>query len=183
MGTLSAPVMLRGLNVWQSDKRVTQTEDMVSVCFLLALLLGGSSRLSLFGLQVGMTFAAFLTVGAGFYLGSGAETLMGMLGGISLAAQGYPLDLAVGLGAGGFLERTDPQKGVRAAECLCLRRRVRNGAVAFRADSGGLDGALSVGGGGAGVVSAQGAYMASYHLSAYGSRTAAGGGSICRAAC
>ena len=103
MGTLSAPVMFRGLNVWQSDKRVTQTEDMVSVCFLLALLLGGSSRLSLFGLQVGMTFAAFLTVGAGFYLGSGAGTLMGMLGGISLAAQGYPLDLAVGLGAGRLL--------------------------------------------------------------------------------
>ena len=103
MGTLSAPVMFRGLNVWQSDKRVTQTEDMVSVCFLLALLLGGSSRLSLFGLQIGMTCAAFLTVGAGFYLGSGAGTLMGMLGGISLAAQGYPLDLAVGLGAGGFL--------------------------------------------------------------------------------
>lgn len=82
---------------------ITQTEDKVSVCFLVAMLLGGGSRLSLFGLQVGMVGAAFLTVGAGFYLGSGAGTLMGMLGGISMAAQGYPMDLAVALGAGGFL--------------------------------------------------------------------------------
>ena len=103
MGVFSAPVFLRALIAWKTPGMITQTEDTVSVCFLVAMLLGGGSRLSLFGLQVGMVGAAFLTVGAGFYLGSGAGTLMGMLGGISMAAQGYPMDLAVALGAGGFL--------------------------------------------------------------------------------
>lgn len=103
MGVFSAPVFLRALIAWKAPGMITQTEDTVSVCFLLAMLLAGGSRLSLFGLQAGMVGAAFLTVGAGFYLGSGAGTLMGMLGGISMASQGYPLDLAVGLSAGGFL--------------------------------------------------------------------------------
>lgn len=103
MGVFSAPVFLRALIAWHATGVVAQTEDTVSLCFLLAMLLGGGSRLSLFGLQAGMVGAAFLTVGAGYYLGSGTGTLMGMLGGVSMAAQGYPLDLAVGLSAGGFL--------------------------------------------------------------------------------
>lgn len=103
MGVFSAPVFLRALIAWKTPGMITQTEDTVSVCFLVAMLLGGGSPLSLFGLQVGMVGAAFLTVGAGFYLGSGAGTLMGMLGGISMAAQGYPMDLAVALGAGDSL--------------------------------------------------------------------------------
>ena len=90
MGVFSAPVFLRALIAWKTPGMITQTEDTVSVCFLVAMLLGGGSRLSLFGLQVGMVGAAFLTVGAGFYLGSGAGTLMGMLGGISMAAQAIP---------------------------------------------------------------------------------------------
>ena len=103
MGVLSAPVLFRGMHVCRAEKPVTQTEDCVSVCFMLAVLLGGGSRLSLFGLQLGTICAAFLTACAGYYLGEGGGTLMGMLSGIAMAAQGYPLDLAVGLSAGGFL--------------------------------------------------------------------------------
>lgn len=97
MGTLSAPVMLRGLNVWQSDKRVTQTEDMVSVCFLLALLLGRLQSTVAVRLADWHDLRRVFDGGGGFLSGRGAGTLMGMLGGISLAAQGYPLDRRWGL--------------------------------------------------------------------------------------
>jgi len=103
MAVFSAPVFLRSVQVWRGGGRISQTEDCVSLCFVTALLMGGGSRISLFGLQVGMLAAAMLSVGAGFYLDSGAGALTGMLTGVGMASQGYPLDLAVGLSCGGFL--------------------------------------------------------------------------------
>ena len=120
--------------------------------------------------------------GGGVLSGQRRGNLDGYAGRHQSGGAGLSAGSGGGAWCGRLSGRTDPQKGVRAAECLCLRRRVRNGAVAFRAAAGGLDGALSAGSGGIGVVSAQGAHVASHHLSAHGSHTAAGGGSICRAA-
>lgn len=69
-GVLAAPVICRSLRLMQGGGSITSLEERVAVAYTGALILCGGARLALFGINLGVTGAAILTLCAAAYLGA-----------------------------------------------------------------------------------------------------------------
>ena len=118
IAALSAPVMLRALRTLSSDRPISAMEERVAAGYVAAMLIGGGSRMLLFGINVGAAGAAALTLGMGLVLGAGAGTMIGLVTGLMLAMQGLPLAAAVSLALGGFLAGISQCLGRRWIACI-----------------------------------------------------------------
>jgi len=120
VSAMSAPVMLRGLRALKGGRAIDGMEDRVALGYAVGMLLCGGARMLIFGLNVGMLGAAWITLCMGLYLGVAAGAVTGMAGGLVLAFQGMPVDLSVALGVGGFLGGMVQGLGRRWLTCLCF---------------------------------------------------------------
>lgn len=120
VSAISAPVMLRGLRSLTGSKPIDGMEDRVALGYTVGMLLCGGGRMLLFGLNVGVLGAAWMTLCMGLYLGVACGTVTGMAGGLVLALQGLPVNLSVALGVGGFLGGMVQGLGRRWLTCLCF---------------------------------------------------------------
>lgn len=120
VSALSAPVMLRGLRALQSGKPMDGMEARVALGYTVGMLLCGGGRMLLFGLNLGVLGAAWITLCMGLYLGVAAGAVTGMASGLVLALQGLPVNLSVALGVGGFLGGMVQSLGRRWLTCVCF---------------------------------------------------------------
>ncbi|MBP3453475.1 MAG: SpoIIE family protein phosphatase [Clostridia bacterium] len=120
VSALSAPVMLRGLRSLQSGKPMDGMEARVALGYTVGMLLCGGGRMLLFGLNLGVLGAAWITLCMGLYLGVAAGAVTGMASGLVLALQGLPVNLSVALGVGGFLGGMVQSLGRRWLTCVCF---------------------------------------------------------------
>lgn len=120
VSALSAPVMLRGLRALQSGKPMDGMEARVALGYTVGMLLCGGGRMLLFGLNLGVLGAAWITLCMGLYLGVAAGAVTGMASGLVLALQGLPVNLSVALSVGGFLGGMVQGLGRRWLTCLCF---------------------------------------------------------------
>ncbi len=120
VSALSAPVMLRGLRALQSGKPMDGMEARVALGYTVGMLLCGGGRMLLFGLNLGVLGAAWITLCMGLYLGVAAGAVTGMASGLVLALQGLPVNLSVALGVGGFLGGMVQSLGRRWRTCVCF---------------------------------------------------------------
>lgn len=120
VSALSAPVMLRGLRALQSGKPMDGMEARVALGYTVGMMLCGGGRMLLFGLNLGVLGAAWVTLCMGLYLGVAAGAVTGMASGLVLALQGLPVNLSVALGVGGFLGGMVQSLGRRWLTCLCF---------------------------------------------------------------
>lgn len=103
MAALSAPVMVRALQVLKGKRHISALEERVAVGYLAAMCICGGARMILLGMNVGMLLACGTTLTMALVLGVGAASMTGLLGGIVLSLQGMPMDIPVALSMGGFL--------------------------------------------------------------------------------
>lgn len=103
VSALSAPIMLRGVRALQGDKPIDGIENRVALGYTVGMMLCGGGRMLLFGLNLGVLGAAWISLCMGLYIGVAAGAVTGMAGGLVLALQGLPVNLSVALGVGGFL--------------------------------------------------------------------------------
>lgn len=120
VSALSAPVMLRGLRALQSGKPMDGMEARVALGYTVGMLLCGGARMLLFGLNLGVLGAAWVTLCMGLYLGVAAGAVTGMASGLVLALQGLPVNLSVALSVGGFLGGMVQGLGRRWLTCVCF---------------------------------------------------------------
>lgn len=120
VSALSAPVMLRGVNALRGERPIEGMESRVALGYTVGLLLCGGGRMLLFGANLGVLGAAWITLGMGLFLGVAAGAVTGMAGGLVLALQGLPISLSVALGVGGFLGGMVQCLGRRWLACLCF---------------------------------------------------------------
>lgn len=120
VSALSAPVMLRGIRAVTGGKPIDGMEARVALGYTVGMLLCGGGRMLLFGLNLGMLGAAWVTLCMGLYLGVAAGAVTGMAGGLVLALQGLPVTLSVALSVGGFLSGMVQGLGRRWLTCLCF---------------------------------------------------------------
>ncbi|MBQ8616164.1 MAG: SpoIIE family protein phosphatase [Clostridia bacterium] len=120
VSALSAPVMLRGLRALQSGKPMDGMEARVALGYTVGMLLCGGGRMLLFGLNLGVLGAAWVTLCMGLYLGVAAGAVTGMASGLVLALQGLPVNLSVALSVGGFLGGMVQGLGRRWLTCVCF---------------------------------------------------------------
>lgn len=120
VSALSTPVMLRGLRALQSGKPMDGMEARVALGYTVGMLLCGGGRMLLFGLNLGVLGAAWITLCMGLYLGVAAGAVTGMASGLVLALQGLPVNLSVALGVGGFLGGMVQSLGRRWLTCVCF---------------------------------------------------------------
>lgn len=120
VSALSAPVMLRGLRALQNGKPMDGMEARVALGYTVGMLLCGGGRMLLFGLNLGVLGAAWITLCMGLYLGVAAGAVTGMASGLVLALQGLPVNLSVALGVGGFLGGMVQSLGRRWLTCVCF---------------------------------------------------------------
>lgn len=118
VSALSAPIMLRGVRALQGDKPIDGMENRVALGYTVGMLLCGGGRMLLFGLNLGVLGAAWISLCMGLYIGVAAGAVTGMAGGLVLALQGLPVNLSVALGVGGFLGGMVQGLGRRWLTCL-----------------------------------------------------------------
>ncbi|MBQ7306342.1 MAG: SpoIIE family protein phosphatase, partial [Clostridia bacterium] len=95
-------------------------EARVALGYTVGMLLCGGGRMLLFGLNLGVLGAAWITLCMGLYLGVAAGAVTGMASGLVLALQGLPVNLSVALGVGGFLGGMVQSLGRRWLTCVCF---------------------------------------------------------------
>lgn len=120
VSALSAPVMLRGIRAVQGEKPIEGMESRVALGYTVGMLLCGGGRMLLFGANLGVVGAAWLSLCMGMFLGVAAGAVTGMAGGLVLALQGLPISLSVALSVGGFLGGMVQGLGRRWLTCLCF---------------------------------------------------------------
>ncbi len=120
VSALSAPVMLRGLRALHSGKPMDGMEARVALGYTVGMLLCGGGRMLLFGLNLGVLGAAWVTLCMALYLGVAAGAVSGMAAGLVLALQGLPVNLSVALSVGGFLGGMVQGLGRKWLTCLCF---------------------------------------------------------------
>lgn len=120
VSALSAPVMLRGMRAASGEKPIEGMENRVAIGYAVGMLLCGGGRMLLFGVNLGVLGAAWITLCMGLFLGVAAGAISGMAGGLVLALQGLPISLSVALGVGGFLGGMVQGLGRRWLTCLCF---------------------------------------------------------------
>lgn len=120
VSALSAPVMLRGVRSLQGEKPIEGMESRVALGYTVGMLLCGGGRMLLFGMNLGVLGAGWMTLCMGMFLGVAAGAVTGMAGGLVLALQGLPISLSVALSVGGFLGGMVQGLGRRWLTCLCF---------------------------------------------------------------
>lgn len=118
ISALSAPVMLRAVRALQENKPIDGMENRVALGYTVGMLLCGGARMLLFGLNLGVLGAAWISLCMGLYIGVAAGAVTGMAGGLVLALQGLPVNLSVALSVGGFLGGMVQGLGRRWLTCL-----------------------------------------------------------------
>lgn len=118
VSALSAPVMLRGIRALRENRPIDGMENRVALGYTVGMLLCGGGRMLLFGLNLGVLGAAWISLCMGMYIGVAAGAVTGMAGGLVLALQGLPVSLSVALSVGGFLGGMVQGLGRRWLTCL-----------------------------------------------------------------
>lgn len=103
IAALSAPMMVRAINVLCGGKHIAALEERIAVGYLAAMCICGGARMLLLGVNIGVLLSGSGTLAMALVLGVGPAVLTGMLSGVVLALQGLPLTIAVALALGGFL--------------------------------------------------------------------------------
>lgn len=103
LAVLSAPIMARALNVLGEERQASGMEDRVAAGYLAALLLGGAVRMQLLGVNLGVLGASCVVMALALQLGVGAGSAAGMMAGLVMSLQGFPMFMSITLSAGGFL--------------------------------------------------------------------------------
>lgn len=120
VSALSAPVFFRGLQAVRSGRAVSSLEERVAVGYLAAMMLCGGGRMVLFGMNVGLIGAGWITLSMAMALGVSAGCVTGIIGGLTLALQGLPVSLSVALAMGGFLAGMAQVREKRLLTCGCF---------------------------------------------------------------
>ena len=103
LAVLSAPIIARALKILGEDRQASSMEAHVAVGYFAALLLGGAVRMQMLGMNLGVLGASCVVMALALQLGVGAGSAAGMIAGLIMALQGFPLFMSIALSAGGFL--------------------------------------------------------------------------------
>lgn len=120
VAALSAPVLLRALNAWLSDRPVDCLDARVACGYALGMLLCGGARMMVLGVNVGLLGASLVILLMGLCIGVSAGMLMGLVSGLVFALQGYPVELTLCLTLAGFLAGMTSGMSLRWLTCLAF---------------------------------------------------------------
>lgn len=117
LSALSAPLMARAIKGIRTGRQMDSMEERVAVGYTAALLLCGGARMLVLGVNVGMLLAAAGVTALAMVMGAGAACAGGMISGVMLALQGFPVSNAAALALGGFLAGIVRLTGRRSLTC------------------------------------------------------------------
>lgn len=117
IAVLSAPMMVRAVNVLSGSKSIAALEERIAVGYLAAMCICGGARMLLLGLNVGVLLSSCITLSMALVMGVGPAVMTGMLSGLVLALQGLPLTVSVALSLGGFMAGVAQSLGRRRLSC------------------------------------------------------------------
>lgn len=133
ISALSAPMMLRAVRAVRSNRPMDNAEERVAVGYTACMFLCGGARMLLLGVNAGMLMAAVGVLLLAMFLGIGAGCAGGMIAGVMLTLQGFPVSAAAALALGGFLSGVAATIGQRRLTCAgfaagCLLMLIVSGA-------------------------------------------------------
>ena len=126
LSALAAPLMYRGLKALTESagstppRHLDSMEERVCVAFMALLMICGGARLLVLGVNIGALMASLAVLLTALYLGVGAGCAAGMLSGVTMALQGFPLTMSAALALGGFLAGVVQALGRRRLTCCAF---------------------------------------------------------------